>query len=176
MVSLLYKGDTIMLVLTEENKPYSMNEVDENTDIFFGIIDYSDPRTADYLFYPLMSTDVYRTPAIELLIGNDKVVLPMDWNIVIGDKDSGEIEVFPIKKLIDRSFSAFIMNPISGYMPEFKEIHVLNIFPDLKWNLPTLLNGYILCVPIKNVEKPKCIFISSPTVKVPDVLDINDLI
>lgn len=165
-----------MLILTEKNIPFSMNDVEDETDIFFGIIDYSDPRTADYLFYPLLFKEIYRTPAIELLIGEDKVILPMDWNIVIGDKDSGEIEVFPIKKLIDRSFSAFVMNPISGYMPEFRNIKVLNIFPDLKWDLPKLMNGYILCVPVKNEEKPQCIFISSPTVKVPEVLDINDLI
>lgn len=165
-----------MFILTEDNKPYSMNDVNEETEIFFGIIDYSDPQTADYFFYPLMFMESYRTPAIELSIGKDTIVLPMDWNIVIGDKDSGEIEVFPIKKLIDRSFSAFVMNPISGYMPEFRKIKVVNIFPDLKWNLPKLMNGYILCVPLENKEKPQCVFISSPTTKVPEVLDINDLV
>lgn len=165
-----------MYILTENNTPFSMNEVNEETDIMFGIIDYSDPNNADYIFYPLMFMETYRTPAVELLVGDDIVTVPMDWNIVIGDKDSGEIEVFPIKKLIDRSFDAFIMNPISGFMPEFKTLKVLNIFPDLKWNLPKLMNGYILCVPIKNVSQPKCIFISSPTVKVPEVLNINDLV
>lgn len=166
-----------MYILTENNTPLSVNDISEDMDIMIGILDYSNPKTADYFFYPLWFMEGYRTPAVELIIGEkDIVTVPMDWSIVIADKDSGEVEIFPIKKIIDRNFDAFIMNPISGFMPEFKSVNVLNIFPDLKWNVPKLSTGHILCVPIKNQHQPDCIFITAPNVKVTDILDITRLI
>ncbi|AXH72767.1 MAG: hypothetical protein [Caudoviricetes sp.] len=166
-----------MNILTEYNEPYSTNNIDEDTSVmFFNVIDYSNPKTADYKFYPLFSLEKFTAPAIELSIGGKIISVPMDWSIVIGDKHSGELEVFPIKKLIDRSFDAFCINPISGFMPDFLELDILNIFPDMKWQVPTLRNNHFLSVPITNTTKPLCVFLSSPTTKVPDILEIENLV
>lgn len=165
-----------MNILTEYNKPYSMNNVDDNTDIMFCVIDYTNPKTADYMFYPLLFLESFTAPSMELLINGKSISVPMDWSIVIGDKHSGELEVFQIKKLIDRSFQAFSMNPISGYMPDFLDIEIINVFPDMRWQVPKLRNNLFLTVPIENVEKPQCVFITSPTVKVPEILDIDNLV
>lgn len=165
-----------MQILTEYNKPHSMNDIDEKTSIMFCVIDYTNPKTVDYLFYPLLFLEKFTAPAVELSIGGNSVSVPMDWSIVIGDKYSGELEVFQIKRLIDRSFQAFSINPISGFMPDFLDIEVVNIFPDMKWQVPKLRNGHFLALPVENKEKPLCVFITSPTVKVPDILDIHHLV
>ena len=165
-----------MNILTEYNKPHSMNDVDEKTSIMFCLINYENPKTADYLFYPLWMLEKFTAPAVQLSVGGNLLSVPMDWSIVIGDKYSGELEVFQIKKLIDRSFQAFSINPISGFMPDFLDLEVVNIFPDMKWQVPKLRNGYFLALPISNEEKPLCVFITSPTVKVPDILDIHHLV
>lgn len=165
-----------MNILTEYNVPYDMSYVDDKTEIMFCVIDYTNPKTADYIFYPLMFLETFTAPSMELLINGNSISVPMDWSIVIGDKHSGELEVFQIKKLIDRSFQAFSINPISGFMPNFLDIEIVNIFPDMKWQVPKLRNGHFLTVPIEIKEKPMCVFITSPTVKVPEILDIQNLV
>lgn len=112
----------IMNILTEYNVPYSINNIDleapivddQTQDIMFCVIDYTNPKTADYMFYPLLFLESFYAPSIELLINGKSISFPMDWSIVIGDKHSGELEVFQIKKIIDRDFQAFSINPISG--------------------------------------------------------------
>lgn len=168
-----------MNILTEYNKPCSMNNIDAddpNIDLMFNVIDYTNPKTVDYIFYPLFSMDKFTTAAVELSVGNNIITVPIDWSIVIGDKHSGELEVFPIKKLIDRSFDAFCINPISGFMPDFLALDILNIFPDMKWQVPMLRNNHFLSVPISQEDKPLCVFLSSPTTKVPEILEIEHLV
>ncbi len=102
--------------------------------------------------------------------------MPIDWSILIGDKNSGEIEVLSLKQLNDREFETFAMNPISGYMPHFLDMEIMNVFPDIKWYVPKLRYGHILAVPIEDSESPLCVYIVKDVNKIPDNLDITQLV
>lgn len=166
-----------MDILTTDNNAFSMNELpDEIDNIRFCVLDYTDPKNVDYIWIPLIWLESFNSPAIELKIGNDTVLLPYDWNIVIADKDSGESEILNLKQINDRNFDAFVMNPINGYMPDFKNIEITNIYQDIKWFVPQLKYGHILSVPIQHKKNPECIYIVKETKKIPDSLDITQMV
>lgn len=166
-----------MKLLTVENSTFEMNEVPEEVDdIRFCVIDYTDPKDPDYIFIPLLFLESFNSPAIDLRLGNHRIQMPLDWSIIIGDKNTGELEILSLKQLNDRSFEAFSFNPISGYMPEFQEIEILNVFPDVKWYFPKLKYGHLLAVPIENCAEPKCCFFVKDANKIPELLDITSLV
>lgn len=166
-----------MKILTSDNVPFEMNNIpDEIEDIRFCVLDYTDHRNVDYIFIPLMFLESYNTPSVDLRIGNHRIQLPMDWSLVIGDKHSGELEVISLKQINDRSFEAFAINPVSGYMPHFLDVEIINIFPDVKWHFPKLKYGHILSVPLQEGDTPLCVFVVKDVNKIPESLDITQLV
>jgi hypothetical protein len=101
--------------------------------------------------------------------------MPLDWSIVIADKDFGHMEIIEIKDLRDRPFEAFIMNPITSYMPDFGEITHVNNFPDVMWTMPKLKFGHILVVPLENKRNPACCLLAKDCARLPDQLDITKI-
>ncbi len=67
------------------------------------------------------------------------------------------------------------MNPISGYIPEFEEITIENIFPDVMWTMPKLKYGHILAVPLNDGPRPPCAFFVRETTKLPECLDLTKI-
>lgn len=166
-----------MRVLTTENVTFEMNNVpDEVDDVRYCVLDYSDQANVDYMFIPLLFLESFNAPAVDLRIGNHHVQMPMDWSIVIGDKNSGELEIMCLKQLNDRQFDAFAMNPISGYMPHFFDIEIMNVFPDVKWYFPKLKYGHLLAAPLDDSDSPLCCFFVKDTNKIPDSLDITQMV
>jgi len=166
-----------MKILTVENTSTDMNDIpDEIDDLRYCVIDYSDPNNVDYIFIPLVFLESYNSAVADIRIGKHRINIPMDWSIIIGDKNSGELEIIEIKKLNDRSFDAFTINPISGYMPQFLDIDIMNVFPDSKWYFPKLKFGHILAIPMENCEKPLCCFMVKETNRIPESLDITQLV
>jgi hypothetical protein len=166
-----------MFILTPENKSYSMTELPHEVteDLRYCVLDYSNQSDVDFFFIPLMFLDVFSRPAADLRIGRYRIMMPLDWSIMIADKNFGYIETIELNKINDRDFEVFIMNPCSGYMPEFQEISIENIFPDYSWNMPRMKFGHILAVPLSEGPEPPCAFFVKDTNKLPDVLDITKI-
>ena len=148
---------------------------DEIEDIRYCVLDYSDKNNPDYFFMPLVFLEIFNAPAAVLKIGNSTFKMPIDWSVIICDKEVGEPEIIPITSLNDRGFTAFTVNPISSYMPEYEQISITNIYSEVKWHFPKLKNGQILAVPLDDEDESKCAFFVKETSKVPDVLDISKL-
>lgn len=167
-----------MDILTVENTTFSMNDLPDEIedDLQFCVIDYTDPHMADYQFIPLLFLESFNMPAMDVKIGEHRIQVPADWSIVIGDKNSGELEIIELKKLADRTFQAFCFNPIKGFMPEFKDIEILNIFPDIKWYVPKLRYGHILATPLSAENDSLCVYIVKDAHKLPEQLDICNLV
>jgi hypothetical protein len=175
-----------MNILTVENEAYSMNNIpdfvddeqlsDVLKDIRYCVLDYSDIKNIDYIFIPLVFLESFNSIAVELRIGNSTIQMPIDWSVIIGDKNSGELEVIELKKLNDRPFQVFGINPISGYMPDFMDIEIINVFQDVKWFFPKLKFGHLLAVPLTTGPKPTCVFFVREVSKIPETLDITQLV
>lgn len=167
-----------MRILTNENTSLSINDISDDIaeDIKYGILDYEDVKNVDYKFIPIVFLETFHAPAVDIQLGPYRVQMPMDWSIVIGDKHSGELEIIELKKINDRPFQAFSLNPITGFMPEFLDIEIVNIFPDVKWHFPKLKYGHILTIPLTLKPNPPCCLFLKDINKIPDQLDITQMV
>jgi hypothetical protein len=149
-----------MRILTLENKSYEMTEIpDEVEDLRFCVFDNSNPKEPDYFFIPLIFLESFNSPALVLKIGDDVIRMPVDWQILIGEPDLGDLEVVPLTSINDRGFNVFTFNPIEGFSPVFKPVEVIDIYQDVKWYFPKLKPGQMLAIPLKeNADKPLCAF------------------
>ena len=148
-----------MRILTLENQAFEMNEIpDEVDDLRFGILDNSDPKNPDYFFIPLIFLESFNAPAVVLQVGDKQIKMPVDWQVLIGDEEGGDLETLPLSSLNDRGFSVFSFNPLSSFAPNFLPIEIVDIYSDVTWYAPRLRNGQFLCVPIEDGPKPRCVY------------------
>jgi hypothetical protein len=165
-----------MKILTVDNASYELDLVPEEIDdIRYCVLDYSDKDNADYIFVPLVFLESFSSPAAVLKLGKWNVTVPLDWSLIVCDAEVGDPEVLPITSLNDRGFMAFIFNPISGFMPDFGEIEIVNIYQEMRWYFPKLKYGHILAIPLETGPNPKCAYFVKETGKIPDVLSTDDL-
>ena len=148
-----------MRILTLENQFYNLETLPEEVDdLRFAILDNSNPQNVDYHYIPLIFLESFNSPALVLQIADKTIKMPVDWQILIGEKEHGDLETLPLTSINDRGFSAFEFNPLSSFNPDFLPIEILDIYHDVTWYAPRLKNGQFLCVPIDDGPKPRCIY------------------
>lgn len=148
-----------MRLLTPENQTYELISLPEQIDdLQFCVFDNSDPINADYYFHPLIFMESFISPSLLLKIGNNEITMPLDWQILVGEPDHGDLEVVPLTSINDRGFQAFVYNPLSGFKPEFSPIEILDVYTDTRWYGPKLKNGQLLCVPLSADPKSACVY------------------
>lgn len=84
--------------------------------------------------------------------------MPVDWQILIGEKEHGDLETLPLTSINDRGFNAFEFNPLTSFSPSFLPIEIIDIYHDVTWYAPRLKNGQFLCVPIDDGKEPRCVY------------------
>jgi hypothetical protein len=148
-----------MRILTLENDCYNLEVMPEEIDdLRFAILDNSTPANVDYHFIPLIFLESFNSPALVLRIGEKVIKMPIDWQVLIGEQEHGDLETLPLSSLNDRGFNAFQFNPLTSFSPSFLPIEIVDIYPDVTWYAPRLRNGQFLCVPIEDSLKPRCIY------------------
>lgn len=142
----------------DNNSAYDLDHLpDEVEDLRFAILDNSDPSNPDYYYIPLIFLESFTAPALVLRIGRYKIKMPMDWQILIGEPDMGDLEVLPLTAINDRGFRAFQCHPMS-FSPSFMDIEILDVYQEVTWYAPKLKNGQFLCVPLDDSEDPECVY------------------
>ena len=149
-----------MQILTLDNTTYPLNSVPDEVDdnMRFSVLDNSDSDNPDFFFIPLIFLESFSSPAVVMEIGAHRIQMPIDWHVVIGDKEVGDLEVVPITSLNDRGFDCFCYNPVSDVRPDFEPINITNVFSEIKWYFPKLRPGQILAIPLESGDKPRCAF------------------
>ena len=165
-----------MRILTLDNVAYEMNEIpDEVEDLRFCVLDNSDPKDPDYYYIPLIFLESFNSPALVLRVGEHEIQMPIDWQMLIGEQDLGDLEVVPLTSLNDRGFSAFAFNPLSSFKPSFYPIEVVDIYQDVKWYFPKLKPGQMLAIPLTEGEQPMCAFFIKDISRQSEVVDYGKI-
>ena len=161
-----------MRILTLDNTSYNMDEIpDEVEDLRFCVLDNSDPKDPDYFFIPLIFLESFNSPALVLNINNNLIKMPVDWQMLIGEPDLGDLEVVPLTSINDRGFSAFSFNPRSSFRPSFYKVEIVDIYQDVKWYFPKLKPGQMLAIPLTEGDNPECVYFVKDISRQSEVLD-----
>lgn len=153
----MYNRD--MRILTLDDLAFDLDHLPEEVDdMRFAILDNSNPHEPDYHYIPLIFLESFNAPALVLRIGNHKIRMPVDWQILIGEPDLGDLEVLPLTSINDRGFKAFQFNPLSSFRPSFLDIEIIDVYQEVAWYAPKLKNGQMLCIPLSNDPEPECVY------------------
>lgn len=148
-----------MRILLLDDVSYNLETLPEEIDdVRFAILDNSNPQNVDYYYIPLIFLESFNSPALVLKIGNNTIKMPIDWQVLVGEKDHGDLETLPLSSLNDRGFTIFEFNPLSSFSPKFLPIEIVDIWSDVTWYAPRLRNGQFLCVPIEDGPNPQCVY------------------
>jgi hypothetical protein len=168
-----------MRILTLDNRSFDLNELPEEVDedTRFSVLDNSNPNEPDFFFMPLIFLESFNSPAILLKIGGYEVQMPLDWCMIVGDKECGlDPEVLPLTSINERGFDAFIFNPVKGFKAEFMSIEIVNIFQDVKWYFPKMKNGQLLTVPLHDGPNPPCAYFVKEVSRQSEVLQLDKVL
>jgi hypothetical protein len=109
-----------MRILTLEDTYYNLETLPEEIDdLRFAILDNSNPQNVDYYYIPLIFLESFNAPAVVLQIGDKQIKMPVDWSVLIGDEEGGDLETLALSSLNDRGFDVFAFNPLSSFSPSF---------------------------------------------------------
>ena len=163
-----------MRILTLDNQAFEMDEIpDEVDDLRFCVFDNSNPKDPDYFYIPLIFLESFNSPALVLRIGPYTLKMPVDWQVLIGEHDFGDLEVVPLTSINDRGFSVFAFNPKSSFKPEFFPIEIVDIYQDIKWYFPKLKPGQMLAVPLTSGPEPLCAYFIKEVSRQSEVIDYS---
>ena len=103
--------------------------------------------------------------------------MPVDWNIVVGCKESGnDLEVIPLTSIADRGFDTFLFNPMTSFTPSWGNLEVTNFYNDVKWFFPKIKNNQMLAVPIDNSANSLCAFFCKDVSRASELIDFGNLL
>ena len=163
-----------MRILTLDNTAFEMNDIpDEVDDLRFCVFDNSDPKDPDYYFIPLIFLESFNSPALVLKVGNEVIRMPVDWQVLIGEPDLGDLEVVPLTSINDRGFSVFTFNPMKSFRPTFQPIEIVDIYQDVKWYFPKLKPGQMLAIPLTTGPEPMCAYFIKDVSRQSEVVDYS---
>lgn len=168
-----------MKILTLNNRSFDLNELPEEVDddMRFSVLDNSSPSEPDFFFMPLIFLESFNSPAILLNIGGFQVQMPLDWCMVVGDKECGlDPEVLPLTSINERGFDALVFNPVNGFKVEYYPIEIINIFQDVKWYFPKMKNCQLLTVPIDDDPGPPCCFFVKEVSRQSEIVQLDKLL
>jgi hypothetical protein len=164
-----------MRILTLDNIVYELDTLPEEiNDMRFAVFDNSDPSNPDYHYIPLIFLESFNSPALVLRVGEHSIKMPMDWQILIGEPDLGDLEMLPLTSINDRGFCAFEFNPISSFRPSFPDIEILDVYHDVTWYAPKLKNGQMLAVPLDDDPQPACVYFVKDISRNCEIVDYNN--
>ena len=165
-----------MRIHTLDNKSFQLNTLPEEIDdMRFAILDNSNPDDPDFKYIPLIFLESFTSPALVLKIGDKRIKMPVDWQIVIGEDEIGDIEALPLTSVNDRDFSAFQYNSLSSFRPSFELIEIVDVYNEVNWYAPKLKNGQYLAVPLEDGANPQCAYFIKDVSRNCEVIDYNRL-
>jgi len=134
-----------MLIFDNNNKAVLLDSIHTPTPSeFFWVLDF---EMMDYTLTPLTGLEEMIVPVIEVMVNGFKFALPANWNMLVVDDDTYQLDVTEVSDLAGREFNAMIYGPdlTNG---ELAVITVTDYSPSFKIVGPSLNKHQMFCHPI----------------------------
>ena len=138
-----------MNVLNEKNE--IINTDREKKKFFFSVLSFKDYKNPDFYMDRPPHLEFFESTSACLEIGNFKIIVPLPWSILTTDLET--VELVPLTELFGTRYSAFVINPIDGYVPQFLPVRLRTVFRDTNWTSPPIGDKDLLVVPFGYDEK-----------------------
>lgn len=101
----------------------------------------------DYTLAPLQVLEEIISPSVALQIGGFQFVLPTNWNVLVVDVETYQLDIIEVSDLAGKEFVSFVYGPD---MPRFETevISVMDYHPNYVNIGPSLNKDQMLCHPI----------------------------
>lgn len=160
-----------MNVLTPENYSFEMDQViDTIPNESFCVLNLISMEDADFYFRHILNTVSFNSISVDLKIGQYVIQVPLQWQILLGDEDTGMLEMCTIENILNmKEPKAYVLNPLRSMYARFEDVQVLRVFTlPTKWQIPMLPRKNLLAVPLRNGENPMCAFFADENEKIQD--------
>ena len=158
----------------DDNRSYNLDSLPEEIDdLRFTILDNSNPKEPDYFYIPLIFLESFASPSLVLKIGNHVIKMPLDWHVLIGEEELGDLEAMQLTSINDRDFKVFEFNSLSSTRAEFLPIEVVDIYNEVQWYSPKLKNGQYLAVPLSDEPGAPVVYFISTVSRNCEVVDYS---
>lgn len=134
-----------MLIFDNDSKPIILDNihVPTITDHFWAL----DLTLLDFKLSPLISLEEIVCPTLAVRIKGFEFLLPANWNILVYDRETSQLDVVAIAETAGREFTAFVYGPQSSQVSP-AVITVINYYVEHKNVGPLLTKHQMLCHPI----------------------------
>ena len=134
-----------MLIFDENAQPIIIDNIYSPTPTdHMWVLDLS---IMDYTLVSLTMLEEVICPSIQVRIQGFEFVLPANWNILVYDRETSQLDVVALSETAGREFTALIYGPNKPY-PTPATIMVTNYFIEHKNVGPSLNKHQMLCHPI----------------------------
>ena len=134
-----------MLILDGDNSPIILDSIHGPTlSEYMWVLDLS---MLDFTLAPLLMLEEVVCPSIEVMIKGFQFIVPANWNILVYDRDTAQLDVVELAECAGREFTAMLYGPHKS-SPSPGVITVTNYFVEHKNVGPSLNKHQMLCHPI----------------------------
>lgn len=161
-----------MNVLTPENNAFDMDLVTDTVpEEMYCVLDLSDYGESDFYFKHILNTVSFNSISADLQIGDKVIQVPLGWQILLGDEDTGMVEMCTIENILNMiEPKAYVYNPIRSMYAKFEPVKVLRVFAlTTKWQIPMVPKKNLLCVPLSAGTNPPCVYFADENEKIQDL-------
>ena len=134
-----------MLIFDENTNPIIIDSIHSPTPTdHMWVLDLS---IMDYTLTPLIMLEEVVCPSMQIMIQGFEFVLPANWNILVYDNETSQLDVIELSQAAGKEFTALIYGPSKPY-PTPGIITITNYFIEYKNVGPSLNKHQMLCYPI----------------------------
>lgn len=106
-----------------------------------------DLNMLDFTLSPLLVLEEIVGPSIQILINGFQFILPANWNILVCDPESMQLDVIEVAEVAGKEFSAMLYGP-NHSMVQTATIAATDYFPSYANIGPSLNKHQMLCHPV----------------------------
>lgn len=138
-----------MLVFNDVAQPVILDNIyTPTTTDYIWVLDLN---IMDFTLSPLVMLEETICPSMQLIVRGFEFVLPANWNILVYDQETSQLDVVELAETAGREFTAFVYGPTRPF-PIPAVIQVTNYFLEYRNVGPSLNKHQLLCYPVGPTE------------------------